>query len=242
MADEPSASDGRLETASDQRLRAAEREVRASAERFRLLVEGARDFISYRFRVVPDQGFEHVSDGVMSILGISPQRFLDSPGIWDELIHPDDREKAGHELDPAHPVIMRWRRADGEYVYLEHRRMAVYDDDGNLIAIEGLAYDVTEGVLAREEVEASERRFSSLVQNVSDLILVVSPEGKMQWASPSLERLLGYAGHEQTIDISGERVHPDDLRRLRSAFVHAQPPGPTTPVTARTLHKNGSWR
>jgi diguanylate cyclase (GGDEF)-like protein/PAS domain S-box-containing protein len=98
-------------------------------------------------------------------------------------------------------------------------------------------------VLAREEVEASERRFSSLVQNVSDLIIVVSPEGVMQYASPSLERLLGYAGAEQQVGLTGERIHPDDIRRLRGAFTHSKRPGPNTPVTtARTLHKDGSWR
>ena len=138
---------------------------------------------------------------------------------------------------------MRWRRANGEYAYLEHRRMAVYDHDHNLIAIEGLAHDVTEAIQAREEIEASERRFMSLVQNVSDLIIVVNAAGQMQYASPSLERLLGWAGEEQKVGMSGERIHPDDLARLRAAFVNAKPPGPTAPVTtARTLHKDGSWR
>src|SRR5436305_5692760 len=165
MADEPSANDAPL-AANDERLmaveqlRSIERDLRAGDERSRLLVEGARDFISYRFRLVPDQCFEHVSDGTMSILGIPPQRFLDNPKTWDELIHPDDRDKAGQTLDPAKPVVMRWRRADGEYVYLEHRRMPVYDGHGELIAVEGLAHDVTEATLAREELEASERRFS----------------------------------------------------------------------------------
>src|SRR5438270_5426438 len=120
MAEEPSASAGSGDATSAERLAAAERDLRAADERFRLLVEGARDFISYRFRLLPDQRFEHVSDGTLSILGVPPQRFLDDPDMWDKLIHPDDREKAGQELDPATPVVMRWRRADGEYVYLEH--------------------------------------------------------------------------------------------------------------------------
>jgi PAS domain S-box-containing protein len=167
MAEQPSAS--------DERLRAAERDLRAADERFRLLVEGARDFISYRYRIVPNAAFEHVSDGVLSILGVPAQRFLDDPDMWDQLIHPDDRGKAGNELDPAVPVVMRWRRADGEYAYLEHRRMAVYDTEGTLVAIEGLARDVTDAIRAREEAEAGERRFSSLVQNVSDIIIVVGP-------------------------------------------------------------------
>src|SRR5438477_5750221 len=97
MEQEPSSGDA----TSVERLRAVERDLRAADERFRLLVEGARDFISYRFRIVPDQGFEHVSDGTLSILGIPAQRFFDDPDIWDKLIHPDDREKAGQQLDPA---------------------------------------------------------------------------------------------------------------------------------------------
>jgi len=243
MAEEPSASGG-LAAANDERLRAVERDLRAADERFRLLVEGARDFISYRFRVVPEWCFEHVSDGTLSLLGLPPQRFLDKPDIWDELIHPDDRDKAGQELDPGTPVIMRWRRADCEYVVLEHRRMGVYDDEGNLVAVEGLAHDVTEPTLARQALEDSERRFRSLVQNVSDLIVVVDAGGHLQYASPSLERILGWAGEEeQKAGLSGDRVHADDLPRLRAAFVNAKPPGPNMPVTtARSLHKDGSWR
>jgi len=243
MAEEPSASAGSGDATSAERLRVAERDLRAADERFRLLVEGARDFISYRFRLVPDQAFEHVSDGTLSILGVPPHRFLDDSDVWDELIHPDDRDKAGQALDPAKAVVMRWRRADGEYVYLEHRRMGVYNEAGDLVAVEGLAHDVTEATLAREELEAREHRFTSLVQNVSDLIIVVDPHGEMQYASPSLERLLGYVGDEQLAGMHGERIHPDDIARLRAAFVHAQPPGPNTPVTtARTLHKDGTWR
>ncbi|MBV8304731.1 MAG: EAL domain-containing protein [Acidimicrobiia bacterium] len=243
MAEEPSDGVASSEASSDERLRAAERELRAADERFRLLVEGARDFISYRFRLVPDQRFEHVSGGTLSILGVPPQVFLDDPDMWDKLIHPDDREKAGQELDPATPVVMRWRKSDSEYVVLEHRRLGVYDADGNLVAVEGLAHDVTEATVARHELEARERRFTSLVQNVSDLIIVVDRRGEMQYASPSLERLLGYVGEEQVQAMRGERIHPDDLPGVRGAFATAQPPGPNTPVTtARSLHKDGSWR
>ena len=104
MAEKPSASDGPWGLANDERLRAVERDLRAADERFRLLVEGARDFISYRFRLVPDQRFEHVSDGTASILGVPPQRFFENSDIWDELIHPEDRDKAGQGLDPATPI------------------------------------------------------------------------------------------------------------------------------------------
>src|SRR5438270_2946139 len=192
MTEEPSASDDAT-AASEERLRAAEEDLRAADERFRLLVEGARDFISYRFRLLPVPAFEHVSDGTESILGLAPKEFYDDPNIVDTIIHPDDREKAGQALDPSRPVVMRWRRPDGTYVHLEHRRLPVFDEDGELVAVEGIAHDVTDAALARETLEASESRFRSLVANVSDLIIVVSPEGELQYASPSLGRILGYA-------------------------------------------------
>ncbi len=242
MAGEPSGRRERTAT-SEERLRAAEADLRTADERFRLLVEGARDLISYRFRLVPERRFEHVSNGVESVLGVSAQSFLDDPTMWDKLIHPEDRAKAGGALDPSAPVVMRWRRADGEYVYLQHRRMPVHDADGNLIAVEGVAHDVTDAVLAREELEASERRFRSLVLNVSDLIIVVDQRGELQYASPSLERILGWAGEDQNQGLDGSRVHADDLPRLRAAFANAKPPGAATATTtARIMHKDGSWR
>jgi diguanylate cyclase (GGDEF)-like protein/PAS domain S-box-containing protein len=42
----------------------------------------------------------------------------------------------------------------------------------------------------------SEARFSSLVQNSSDLLTVVAPDATISYQSPSIERLLGYAADE----------------------------------------------
>src|SRR5207237_191092 len=57
---------------TEERLRQAERELRESNERFRMLVEGAKDLVSYRVRYVPEVRCEYVSNGVQAILGISP--------------------------------------------------------------------------------------------------------------------------------------------------------------------------
>jgi diguanylate cyclase (GGDEF)-like protein/PAS domain S-box-containing protein len=69
----------------------------------------------------------------------------------------------------------------------------------------------------------------------------VNRGGYLQYASPSLKRILGWE-QEDYQDIQGERVHEEDLPQLRAAFQRAGPPGPTTPVTTcRTRHKDGSW-
>src|SRR5918992_1271730 len=47
-------------------------------------------------------------------------------------------------------------------------------------------------VQAESALAASERRFRSLVQNSSDLVTIVSPDGAILYASDSAERIVGY--------------------------------------------------
>jgi two-component system cell cycle sensor histidine kinase/response regulator CckA len=50
-----------------------------------------------------------------------------------------------------------------------------------------------EKIRAESLLAASERRFRSLVQNSSDLVTIVAPDGTILYASDSAERLVGYA-------------------------------------------------
>jgi two-component system cell cycle sensor histidine kinase/response regulator CckA len=48
------------------------------------------------------------------------------------------------------PVVLRMMRKDGRAVWTEHRNVAVYDDSGRMVAIEGIARDISE----RKSLEA----------------------------------------------------------------------------------------
>ena len=110
-----------------------------------------------------------------------------------------------------------------------------------------LAGVVSNRILARtyerEQDLRVEARFGSLVRNSSDLILIVGSDGKVQYVSPSVERVLGY---RQT-DIHGQALtgflHLDDLLAA-SAFLdeawHSSS-GPAR-VEWRVRHHDGSWR
>ena len=50
-----------------------------------------------------------------------------------------------------------------------------------------------EKVQAESALAASERRFRSLVQNSSDLVTVLAPDGTITYASDSAERIVGYS-------------------------------------------------
>jgi PAS domain S-box-containing protein len=141
----------------------AELEVREN--RFRLLAEHAQDVIS-RYRVLPTPAFEYVSPSVESVLGYPPAAFYADPGLMARLVHPDDR----HRLEPepgapqvADTVVMRMEHADGHWVWLEQRSTPVLDPAGALVAVEGVARDVSD----RQRAEASVARLNRVLRTLS---------------------------------------------------------------------------
>jgi len=93
------------------------------------------------------------------------------------------------------------------------------------------------------ELAHRERHFRSLVQNGSDLILVVGRDTTIAYASPSAERLLDRPAEGLVGTSLGSLLHPDDLEKLPPMLVAAEGrPGVTLPVEWRLCHADGSWR
>lgn len=83
----------------------------------------------------------------------------------------------------------------------------------------------------------------ALVEHASDLITVLTPEGMVRYASPSSQRLLGYAQEEWVGTDIFSYVHPDDKGLVSSAFTYAlHNPGAVHRGEFRFLHHDGSWR
>jgi PAS domain-containing protein len=68
---------------------------------------------------------------------------------------------------------------------------------------------------AQRSLKESEERFRSLVMNSSDMITLFTPDGTRLYASPSIERVLGYKPEEIIGGNAFDLVHPDDAPGLR---------------------------
>jgi PAS domain S-box-containing protein len=121
------------------------------------------------------------------------------------------------------------------------------DDLARLPATVGRGLQEAEARRERERVERSlkesERRFRSLVMNSSDMITVFAPDGTRLYASPSIERILGYDPEDMIGGNAFDLVHPDDAERVREELAErAQTPGTGKPFEFRSRHADGSWR
>ena len=133
-------------------------DLRQSEERYRRLAENAQDLI-YRYHFTPSPGFDYVSPAATEITGYTPAEHYADPDLGFKLVHPDDRPKleAYFQGEGAfeEPITLRWVRKDGVVIWTEQRNVPIYDDAGNLVAIEGIARDVTERKRAEEELRQS---------------------------------------------------------------------------------------
>jgi two-component system cell cycle sensor histidine kinase/response regulator CckA len=96
---------------------------------------------------------------------------------------------------------------------------------------------------AEEWLKNSEERFRALTEKTSDLTAILDVKAMLQYVSPSIERLLGYAAEEWLGKPVFEFIHPGDTQaamNLLDPGIRHQ--GTGMPVELRIRHKNGSWR
>lgn len=141
----------------------------AAPAKFERLLDSAHDLV-YRVRLLPDRQIEYVSPAALAITGHTPEEFYRDPGLPGRSVHPDDWplmfDEVGAPTSFEPNVTVRWVHPDGRIVWAEHRRVPVTDRSGRVIAIEGIARDVTEGVEAQRRLRGSEEQMRQLAARV----------------------------------------------------------------------------
>lgn len=103
--------------------------------------------------------------------------------------------------------------------------------------------DVTERRRAAEALQRSEERFRSLVQNASDIIMIVAGDGTVRYASPAIQRVIGLSPQEVVDSGPIWQTFAGDAQRLRRAFNRiSRTPGVSPPITVQVRHRDGSKR
>jgi PAS domain S-box-containing protein len=94
---------------------------------------------------------------------------------------------------------------------------------------------------SQAELRAREERWRALVENLHDGVVVYGMDGRLEYVSPSVERMLGYTRHELTI-IGPDAIHPDDVERVSGTFAPLLLEVGTARSDYRAARRDGSWR
>ena len=94
-----------------------------------------------------------------------------------------------------------------------------------------------------DDLRQREARFRSLVQNSSDVVVVVTPDGLVSYESDGVRRVLGHEPAEAIGRRFDEQVHPEEVGWLRSLLAGlAGARGAEQTTELRLRHADGSWR
>ncbi|RLM53703.1 PAS domain-containing sensor histidine kinase [Halobellus sp. Atlit-31R] len=115
----------------------------------------------------------------------------------------------------------------------------VFDDDGAVERVIGVAVDVTE----RKERERELERYEAFIENSRDIVMLVDADGTVRYESSAVEQVLGHAPGEHVGDSIFEYFHPEDRAEAVERFAEATERfGPTESIEVRAEAADGSWR
>ncbi|MGC4100545.1 PAS domain S-box protein [Ferruginibacter sp.] len=223
----------------------AEEQLQFNEKRFRTLIEDNHDIITLmdrRFKVF------YRSPSAARITGWSDEEMEESSGNNKFTIHPDDWDRADEVMkeclaNPGKPVyaIYRNKHKEGHYIWLEGTVTNLLNNP-YVSAVLFNFRDVTKRIESEEKILSSEVRFRSLIENISDAIVLNDEQTNIIYQSPSVERILGYSAEERKGKKVIDYIHPDnrpDIIRLYEELKTVK----NKPLSFqyRFLQKNGKY-
>jgi PAS domain S-box-containing protein len=168
-----------------------------------------------------------------------PIAILSPSGLADEEVLILDKIKKGDSVD--HYETIR-RKKSGEIIHVSLTISPIRDSIGNIIGASKIARDISERKQAEIKLAASEQRFRTLIENISDAIVVNDEHSNLIYQSPSVTRILGYLPEERQGMSVLNYVHPENKNDFLKLYDDLkQHPGVTIPFQYRFLHKNGNY-
>lgn len=215
-------------------------ERKAELEQNETIIEALTDGIYVvdadgRFTFVNDEFVELVGYDRETIIGSTPALLKNADAIeraeehLGRLLSDDGPETVTFEI----PI----QRADGDTILCEDQ-MAVLPYEGDaFVGSVGTLRDIT-------EQRQQEHRFQALIEETNDIISVVDTDGRFQYQSPSIERILGHSPADTIGEFAWEYIHPDDSDEVKTAFTSwvTTDQASLEPIEYRARHADGSWR
>jgi PAS domain S-box-containing protein len=133
------------------------------------------------------------------------------------------------------------KRKDGTALWVRENATAVQRASGEAIVII-VCEDVTERRRAEEAARESAKRFRALIEHAYDVVVLLNGDGGVVYASPSVERVFGYAPWELVGSSGLNLIHPDEIERATRQLVEARDHhGRVFSDELRIRHKHGIW-
>jgi len=169
----------------------ADEQLRKSEEKYRLLADNMEDVI---WQTTPDLMFTYISPSIGKQRGYDPSEILGRP-IW-EFLAPNEIEpikarvaerlellRSNREGFVPEPYVTEQIRKDGTTLWTETMTTPVFNNEGQLIAFQGVTRDITGRKRAKDALALSEAQKTAILNGITTNIAFVNAKLEMLWVN-----------------------------------------------------------
>ncbi len=191
-----------LETQNEE-LRRTQVALRQSEVRYQRITEAITDYI-YTVRVVAGRAVDAAhGPGCLAVTGYRDDEFAHDPLLWGRIVAEEDRpiveELTRRILTGGKPPPIEHRiiRKNAMERWVRNTFVTRYDEQGELVAYDGLIQDITVRRHAEEVLHASRDYLKAVLDSTTDAIYVAdSKNGRILDVNRSMCEMYGYSHTE----------------------------------------------
>jgi PAS domain S-box-containing protein len=217
-----------------------------SEERYRLAVTAFHG-AAYETDLVT--GYANRAPRAYEMLGFAPDDGEPTRDWWFSRIHPDDAPRFHQTLEallsgaiPELNLEFRIRHADGSWVWVWQRGLAVHDRNGRLRRTVGALLDITDRKRTEAALRESEARFRHMADSAPALIWMTDAEGRTIFANMHFGYLFGIPAAEMLARGWESVVLPEDIGAFAGRFAEAFAARQPFRAEVRVRDKHGQTR
>ncbi|CAG1023123.1 hypothetical protein DOJK_02114, partial [Patescibacteria group bacterium] len=198
------------------------------------------------------KSYDFVNDEFVRQSGYSMEEFnaLEDQKLF-EMIHAEDRHRVSsfyiewerqkyrgtQHID--YRIVNRYKKE----VWLDTYLYAEFDSNGAPNYINQVCIDITDQKKTEDALREKDRRFRSLIENITEMISLVDSSGEIIYASPSVTSILGYDAEEFESKNIFDFINEEDSEEAKESFrkVLEKPGNIINNIQFRFRNRKGDW-
>jgi PAS domain S-box-containing protein/putative nucleotidyltransferase with HDIG domain len=212
------------------------------------LTENAKDCI-YRITVHPDFAVDYINPTISDLTGYESEAFYQSPDLFFGMHEGNEFvaliSRAKDKLLVEETIICIWKTIDHTRIWVEESNVCLYDENGVLEKIEGIARDISDIKKMEIALTENQEKFQQLAESIKEVFWLRDRKtGKMLYISPAYEEIWGQSRLSLYRDSKAfiENIHPEDVENVRNAQIALSNSNVPFDEEYRIIGKDGSIR
>jgi PAS domain S-box-containing protein len=189
--------------------------------------------------------YTYANSAVKTLLGYEPEELVGKMNCIELLTESEkssltsETEKIFESKAPISNLENTMLTKNGSVVRVVTNGIPITGPEGELLGYRGSDRDITQQYEVEIKLKASENKYRMLVENVSDVLFTLKPDGTISYISPTVKNLTGYETEDYIGNHFSAFIHKADLETVAYDFEQIKT-GNYYPSEYRINTKNGT--